>query len=231
MLRKMEAIAITALAVTAIVSIGVINASTEAPNVTEPKETVCETTTAPIVTETIEVTQEPTEETHPVTEVTEPLETEATVPTETEPKVIGYDVPLSEDLQLYIISLCEGKNIDPAIVFAMIWRESRFNPLSVGDNGNSLGLMQIQPRWHSGLMAEFGCDDLLDPYQNVTIGIAILAGHVNYYDGNVEMGVMAYNAGKAGAYNAYFSKGVYSSPYSREVLEKSEELRSTAITL
>lgn len=218
MARKVEAIALAALALTAIVSIGAMKASTE-----EPQEIVYETTTVPTVAETTEATQEPTEETQPVTVATEPSQpvTEET----TEPEVILYDVPLSEDLQLYIISLCEGKNIDPAIVFAMIWRESRFNHLSVGDNGNSLGLMQIQPRWHSGLMAEFGCDDLLDPYQNVTIGIAILAGHVNYYNGNVEMGVMAYNAGKAGAYNAYFSKGVYSSPYSQSVMEKAEELR------
>lgn len=223
MTRKLEAIALAALALTAIVSIGAMKASTE-----EPQEIVYETTTVPTVAETTEATQEPTEETQPVTVATEPLETEATVPTETEPKVIGYDVPLSEDLQLYIISLCEGKHIDPAVVFAMIWRESRFNPSSVGDNGNSLGLMQIQPRWHSGLMAEFGCDDLLDPYQNVTIGIAILAGHVNYYNGNVEMGVMAYNAGKAGAYNNYFSKGVYSSTYSQEVMKKAEELRVSA---
>lgn len=224
MTRKLEAIALVALALTAIVSIGAMKASTE-----EPQEIVYETTTVPTVAETTEATQEPTEETQPVTVATEPSQpvTEET----TEPEVIGYDVPLSEDLQLYIISLCEGKNIDPAIVFAMIWRESRFNPSSVGDNGNSLGLMQIQPRWHSGLMAEFGCDDLLDPYQNVTIGIAILAGHVNYYNGNVEMGVMAYNAGKAGAYNAYFSKGVYSSPYSQSVMEKAEELRSGSYVL
>ena len=220
-IRKVEVIALAALAVTAVVAIGALKESTAQPSVTVPQETVCETTTAPTVTETTEATQETTEATIPVT-----VPPETTV--ETEPAVIGYDVPLSEDLQLYIISLCEGKNIDPAIVFAMIWRESRFNPSSVGDNGNSLGLMQIQPRFHSGLMAEFGCTDLLDPYQNVTVGIAILAGHVHYYDGNVEMGVMAYNAGKAGAYNNYFSKGVYSSPYSREVLEKAEELKVMA---
>lgn len=215
--RKIEVIALATLAVTAVVAIGAIKASTA----DLPQETVIETTTAPTVAETTEATQAHTEATLPATEATEPIETTV----ETQPKVIGYDVPLSEDLQLYIIGLCEGKNIDPAIVFAMIWIESRFNPSSVGDNGNSLGLMQIQPRWHSGLMAEFGCDDLLDPYQNVTIGVAILAGHVNYYNGNVEMGVMAYNAGKAGAYNAYFSKGVYSSPYSQSVMEKAEELK------
>jgi hypothetical protein len=194
----------------------------------------CNASVEPPITQTeptVTVTEPPTTETT-VPPATEPI-VETTVATEpptveTEPVNVLYDVPLSEDLQRYIISLCEGKNIDPAIVFAMIWRESRFNHLSVGDNGNSLGLMQIQPRWHSGLMAEFGCDDLLDPYQNVTIGIAILAGHVNYYDGNVEMGVMAYNAGKAGAYSAYFSKGVYSSPYSSSVFEKAEELRGTA---
>lgn len=222
--RKIEVIALATLAVTAVVAIGAIKASTAEISATEPQETVSETTTAPTAAETTEATQAPTEATIPATEATEPTETTV----ETHPKVLLYDVPLSEDLQLHIISLCEGKNIDPAVVFALIWRESRFNPASIGDNGNSLGLMQIQPRFHSGLMAEFGCDDLLDPYQNVTIGIAILAGHVNYYDGNVEMGLMAYNAGKTGAYNAYFSKGVYSSPYSQSVMEKAEELRVSA---
>ena len=227
MMRKIEVIALAILAVTAVVAIGALKVSLEELSVTEPQETVCEPATAPTATETTEATQAPTEATLPATEATEPEETTVeTEPPETEPEVIGYDIPLSQDLQLYIIDLCEGKNIDPAVVLAMIWKESRFNPSSVGDGGNSFGLMQIQPRWHSGLMAELGCNDLLDPYQNVTVGITILAGHMQRWEGNLEMAVVSYNAGATGAYNNYFSKGVYASPYSLAVMEKAEELKN-----
>ena len=63
-----------------------------------------------------------------------------------------YDVPLDRDLQDHIIDTCEEYGIDPAIVIAMIRKESQFTPGAVGDGGNSLGLMQIQPRYHSAMM-------------------------------------------------------------------------------
>lgn len=220
-MKKVDAIFLTAIVLTAIVSIGAVNASPAEPNLTEPKETVFEPTTAPTVAETTEPTQEPTETTQHVTEATEPPETE---PEDTTPPVILYDVPLAEDLQLHIIGQAEAHGVDPSIIFAMIWKESKFNPYSIGDNGNSFGLMQIQPRWHGGLMAQLGCPDLLDPFQNVTVGINILGSHLERYDGNVEMALVSYNCGATGAYNNYFSQGVYSSKYSQAVLAKAEEL-------
>ena len=115
-----------------------------------------------------------------------------------------YDVPLDAQLQFYIIGLCEEHNIDPAIVMAMIWRESRFHADSVGDGGNSFGLMQIQPRWHSGRMKKLGCEDLLDPYQNVVVGIDYLAESIDRYDGNIAKALVAYNQGSyKGTVTAY----------------------------
>lgn len=219
--KKVDSVALVALVLTAAVSIGAANAKTAEPDLTEPKETVCEPSTAPTVAEPTEATQEPTETTQPVTETTEA----------TEPPVILYNVPLAEDLQLYIIGQAEAHGIDPAIIIAMIWKESRFNASSIGDNGNSLGLMQIQPRWHGGIMAQLGCPDLLDPYQNVTVGINILGSHLARYDGNVGMALVSYNCGATGAYNNYFSQGVYSSRYSEAVLAKAEELRGETYVL
>ena len=220
-MKTVDALALVALVLTAILS---LNA---AYTTEEPQAPSFEATTAPATEEVVEPTQSPTEATQPDTEATEPPETaQPTEPTiETEPPVILYPIPLPEDLQLYIIEQAEPKGIDPVIVMAMIWKESKYNAFSVGDNGNSLGLMQIQPRWHSGLMEELGCTDLLDPHQNVTVGINILGSHLARYDGNVEMALVSYNAGATGAYNNYFSNGVYSSKYSKAVLEKAEELR------
>ena len=134
-----------------------------------------------------------------------------------------YDIPLSEELQEYIFTECEERGIKPEIVFGMIERESQFREEAIGDNGNSFGLMQIQPYWHSGRMERLGVTDLLDPFQNVAVGIDYLAELVLKYD-NIEMALTAYNAGCTGAYNNYFSKGIYCSEYSRSVIENAENL-------
>lgn len=162
---------------------------------------------------------------------TEPTETTATVPTETQPETTAteapvtlYDVPLSEDLQLHVIQTSEAHNIDPAVIIGVIWKESTYNAEAVGDSGNSLGLMQIQPRWHGARMDRLGCSDLLDPFQNVTVGVDILAGLIDKYDGNISMALMAYNAGEGGAYSYWFSAGVYSNDYSKAVLNKAAKL-------
>lgn len=134
-----------------------------------------------------------------------------------------YDVPLSDDLQLFIADLCEEHHMEPEIVLGVIEHESDFNASAVGDNGNSLGLMQIQPRWHKERMERLGCDDLLDPYQNVTVGVDILAELLDAYQ-DTERALIVYNAGAAGAYNGWFQYGVYSNSYSSGVLANATAL-------
>lgn len=140
-----------------------------------------------------------------------------------EPKT--WDVPLDYDLQIHITQLCEEANIEPELVLAVIEQESGWNADCIGDNGNSYGLMQVQERWHSGRMDKLGCDDLLDPYQNVTVGIDILAEKLDKYDTAGEA-LTAYNAGDSGAYNLYFSKGIYASSYAAEVMATAEKLKA-----
>lgn len=105
-----------------------------------------------------------------------------------------YDVPLSSDLQEHIRQLCDEYGVDIPLVLAIIGQESNYRPDAVGDNGNSLGLMQIQPRWHQSRMDKLGVTDLLDPYQNVTVGIDLLAELISENKGT-EWAVTAYNAG------------------------------------
>lgn len=166
---------------------------------------------------TVETT-EPTD-TEPTEAETTPTATEAT-----EPPIILYDVPLDMDLQLYIIQLCQIYEVDPAIVMGMIYRESGFRSDAVGDSGNSLGLMQIQPRWNSELMDRLNCPNLFDPYQNVTVGIHILAEKIAKH-GDVGKALTAYNAGDSGAYKHYFSKGIYASKYAEAVMAYADEIR------
>lgn len=167
------------------------------------------------------------QEEEPVME-SEPEVVEFTPEPITEVEVVAvYNVPLDSDLQLHIFDLCVEKRIDPTIIIGQIYTESSYNAEAVGDGGDSLGLMQVQPKWNKERMEELNCTDLLDPYQNVTVGIDILAELIDHYDGNVEKALVAYNAGQTGAYNMYFSKGVYSSDYSKSVLAMAELLNSS----
>lgn len=132
-----------------------------------------------------------------------------------------FDVPLDEDLQTYIFELSEDIGIDPAIVIAIVEKESNYDALAVGDHGRSLGLMQIQFRWHTARMAELGCDDLLDACQNVCVGIDILADLLE--EGrSIEWVLMAYNGGHTYA-DRLASEGRVSE-YVTEVLKMAEEL-------
>lgn len=153
-------------------------------------------------------TQVPIESLQPKEDVTAP----------TAPPTILYDVPLDTSLQLHIIQVAESYGIDPAIIFAITYRESSYNPSNIGDYGASFGLMQVQPRWHSDRMARLGCLDLLDPYQNVIVGTDFLAEQLARYDGDISKALVAYNAGHY--------KGTISM-YAQDILAKSEELRGT----
>ena len=134
-----------------------------------------------------------------------------------------YDVPLSEELQLHIFKECEKHNIAPAIIIAMIEQESDFDASDIGDNGNSYGLMQIQPKWHQERMDRLGCTDLIDPFQNVTVGIDYVAA-LKDKNNDLYWVLMAYNAGPSKA-TEWFNNGIYSE-YALEVVERASELET-----
>ena len=152
------------------------------------------------------------------TEPTEPAETEAPTeePTEIIPAIPLYDVPLDAELQLHIIHTAEEKQIDPAIVVAMAFRESTYNPNLIGDGGDSYGLLQVQPKWHYERMQKLGCTDLLDPFQNVTVAVDYLAEQIERYGGDVAKGLTAYNRGH---YTGTITQ------YAKSVMAKADELK------
>ena len=74
------------------------------------------------------------------------------------------------------------------------------------------------------------CNNLYDPYQNITVAVDYLAECIANNDGNVEMGLVEYNAGALGAERGWFSKGIYQSDYSKKVLTAAQKLTEGAIT-
>ena len=143
------------------------------------------------------------------------------VEAEPEPEIDIYPVNLDADLQRYIIETCEKYTINPSIIIAMCFYESSFNADAIGDNGEGMGLMGINPRWCWPEMEKLNCPDMRDPYQNVTVGIDIFAQKLAKYDWNTEMALMSYNAGDAGAHRLWFDKGIYSTTYSSNIMNMS----------
>lgn len=139
-----------------------------------------------------------------------------------------FDVPLDQSIQDYILTMCsecDSYDLNPAIVTAIIWKESEFNADAIGDNGNSLGLMQVQPRWHSDRMEKLSAPDLLNPYQNIRVGIDYLVELYSIND-DIEWVLMAYNGGPTYANNLYNEGAI--SKYAIDILDKADELREVS---
>lgn len=80
--------------------------------------------------------------------------------------------------------------VDENLIRAIIKVESNFNPNTVSSAG-AKGLMQLMP---------FNCKDLgvmnpFDIYQNIDGGTRHIKEYIDKYDGDIQMGLMAYNGG------------------------------------
>lgn len=109
----------------------------------------------------------------------------------------GYrsDVPLSIKEQGCLYAVCEETGVDYELALAIIKQETNFRNVT-GDNGNSYGYMQIQPRWHQSRMERLGVTDLMDAESNFRVGCDYLAELLSKY--TVEEALTAYNSGSAG---------------------------------
>lgn len=120
-----------------------------------------------------------------------------------EPKVVSniqIDVKGISNEMIDDIAVRSG--VDPNIVKAIIVEESGGNPNAVGDNGESIGLMQIQPKHHQKRMEELGIVNLYDPQENVILGCAILSDLYDKYR-NYEDALSVYNSGNTEDGKAY----------------------------
>ena len=125
----------------------------------------------------------------------------------TEPIFSGYDfIPLDEGLQVEIYSLCKKYEIAYELILSVIKTESNFQVDVIGDNGNSIGLMQIQPKWWQGLADTYALS-IHEPIDNVHLGILILNQALNDNAGDLDKALKQYNSGNPNyAGNEYINK-------------------------
>jgi soluble lytic murein transglycosylase-like protein len=155
-------------------------------------------------------------------------ETVEEVKEEPAPEIATYweHIPLSCEVQAFIFAECEKRDINPAVIFAMIKRESTYNPDVIGDQGRAFGLMQIQPRWHEKRIEKLGVTNLLDPVQNVTVGIDYLGELLDMGNG-IEWALIYFNAGGKKA-NQYLIDGI-PTDYARIVLNEAERIEANVL--
>jgi soluble lytic murein transglycosylase len=90
------------------------------------------------------------------------------------------------------------KNLDPALIAAVIYEESRFRDQT--SHAGARGLMQITPETadaiakHSG-GTRFKQSDLASPQINISYGAYYLRLLIDHYGGNETLAIAAYNAG------------------------------------
>ncbi|KWH23785.1 lytic transglycosylase domain-containing protein [Burkholderia multivorans] len=111
-------------------------------------------------------------------------------------------------------------SLPPALVYAIISIESRFQEKARGQHG-ATGLMQVVPAAHRGLLRNV--KDLTEPNANVEAGSAILSGYVKAAGGNVQAALKSY-----GGSNAYAAKVLQRVDSFRFVLEPADEAKAAS---
>lgn len=106
---------------------------------------------------------------------------------------IPADIPSSGDrnLDLVILHVGERQGVDPRLIHAVIWQESRYNQSATSHVG-AQGLMQLMP----ATAKRFGCDDIGDTESNVEAGTKYLRWLLNHFNGDVALALAGYNAGE-----------------------------------
>jgi soluble lytic murein transglycosylase len=115
------------------------------------------------------------------------------------------DVPLHFLRMYYVLPYEEEilrrsieRDLDPALVAALIHQESTFNPEAVSVAG-AMGLMQLMPgtarEVGQKLYAAFNESRLFNPEVNINLGTYYIRQLLHMMDGDVELAVAGYNGG------------------------------------
>ena len=132
--------------------------------------------------------------------------------------------------QVYTYCICQDYGVDYEMVFALIERESKCLWNAEGDDGDSKGYMQVMEKWHKDRMERIGAGNLLNPFQNVRVGVDFLAElqeklkDVPEKDRNYYV-LAAYNYGMQGARTHLWNKGIVKYDYNEEIMNRAEQLK------
>lgn len=101
-------------------------------------------------------------------------------------RILESETPYGE----IISAIAEAHGVDPILVSALIKVESGFRPRARSRKG-AMGLMQLMP----STVRAYNVRNPFDPRANIEAGIKHLKSLLDRFDGSVEQGLAAYNAG------------------------------------
>lgn len=126
--------------------------------------------------------------------------------------------PLPEGVAATAQRIAKEESVDPELVQAVIWQESRGNSNAVSRAG-ARGLMQIMP----ATAKEMGVTDVFDPEQNIRVGTKYLKKTLDTFDGDERLALMAYNWGP-GNVKKWLAAGADSTKIPNETLRYVDSL-------
>lgn len=93
------------------------------------------------------------------------------------------------------------QNIDPLLLHAIIFNESRYRPNAISPRG-AQGLMQLMP----GTAKELGVDNSFDPVENISGGARYYRHLLNQFANNHYKALLAYHSGASTVRKGVFYK-------------------------
>ena len=188
------------------------------PTTTESQENTDET----VYDETDIVTESASPEAPVSTATPSPTPAPSTPSPTPDPKVslsgkIWESEDLSAELQQYAKTKADEIDFPYQVFMAMMWKESHYKSDIVSKTGD-YGLCQINKTNFTWLKKACGITDFMDPKQSIDASIYMISAIMKSYkltDPTVIL--MYYNLGPKGA-QSYISKGVYSTAYSKEIM-------------
>lgn len=104
--------------------------------------------------------------------------------------ILRFNAKQYEKLQPLILESATREGLDPALIKAVIYVESRFNPNAKSRRG-AIGLMQLMP----ATAADMGVSNPYSPSDNIRGGSKYLRWLMRRFDGNLSHVLAGYNAG------------------------------------
>ena len=125
------------------------------------------------------------------------------------PKILQIIYPIK--YQEYVEQVAEENNIDKLLIYSIIKAESGFNPEAKSTSG-AIGLMQVMLPTANEIASRLEMNELLEEelYEietNIKIGTKYFVSLLEAYDNNLNLAIIAYNAGM-GNVNNWIEKGI-----------------------
>lgn len=129
---------------------------------------------------------------------------------------------IAGDLAAKIFAVATAESIDPDLAFRLVYTESRFKTRARGPRG-ALGLAQLMPSTARALDPSLRSEAaILDPDANLRVGFRYLRRLIHMFDGDVRLGLLAYNRGEGTVSRVLRQGKDPENGYSRRVLGQGE---------